>query len=108
MGLLKSALEQHEVHRVQARVRRHRMNTEQAQAAPKPSTVPEVIEIQSGRDLASELGIKLSDDEPMESSSSSEDESSDGDTKDKGDVVEASSAGKTTVKEKGNLFTNKL
>ena len=99
VGLLKSALEQHEVQRVQARVRRHRMNTEQTQAAPKSSTIPAVVEAQSGCDLASELGINLFEDEEMESSSSNN-ELSDGYAKEEGDAVEATSAGKSNVNQK--------
>ena len=76
VALLKGALEQHEVQRVQARVRRHRQGA--AAPAPDPSAqAPMLVDTAggegnaSGRELASELGIDLSDDDEVMGSSSS-------------------------------------
>ena len=81
VGLLKSALEQHEVQRVQARVRRHRVNAEQSPAQPLTAAG----ERSDHGVLAAKLGIRLSEDEPMECGSSSESLSSD--DKDEGEAA---------------------
>lgn len=84
VALLKGALEQHEVQRVQARVRRHRQQGA-AVPAPGPSALAATAmlvdtaggeETASGRELAAELGIDLSDDDEVMASSSSSGEDS--------------------------------
>ena len=74
---LKSALEQHEVARVQARVRRHRDGVATAPSAVAPGPVDSVMAIADagstlGRDIGAELGLGLLED--MESSSSADGE----------------------------------